>query len=105
MEKLIGKFFLEMLKIGVMLTLVTVGWGMCTLKFWNWFILPVFSSAPVLLFSQAVGLSLFMILFNRTISPDLKEEYYEETEGTRQLISTLAPYIVLGVAWVIKLFL
>ena len=105
MEKAVGKFSLEMLKVSAMLSLVTVGWGWCTLKFWDWFILPIFPSMPILLFNQAVGVSLFMILFNRTIYPDLKEEYYKETKGTRQLISTVAPYFVLGMAWIIKLFL
>ena len=102
MEKALGKFFLGIFKWGALLSISTVGWGLCTFKFWYWFILPVFSAAPLITFSQAIGLSLFSMLFNKTISPDLKPELYDSDKNTRLFISVIAPYYILGITWLIK---
>ena len=104
MDKIIGKFILELGKVGLLVCVSTLSWGFITMKLWNWFLLFVFS-VPEISFREGVALSVFLILFNKVARPSLKEEYYAENKTTRTIMSLLVPWVLLLSAWIIHLAL
>lgn len=78
-------------------------WGYVMYKFWYWFLLPVFPLLPKIMFNQALGLSIFTAVFKNHNSNHKKDE--DESKATRMLTPLIAPWILLGVAYIIKLFI
>ena len=70
-------------------------WGFVMLKFWNWFILPVFTTLPVINYYQAIGLFCFLALFKSNIPVNKNE-----TSSSSWMIF-LTPIITFIVGWII----
>lgn len=74
----------------------SISWGFVLMKFWVWFVLPVFPLLPVLTFWQAVGLMFIFGLFGKSqISPKEKDN----TSVWTTLL--LGPWLTLFGGWLI----
>ena len=72
---------------------------------WGWFVVPLFH-LPVLSIPYAIGLAVTASLFAGTKSSktdDKKKTADKIAEWIAQII--LGPFLVLGVAWIVKQFL
>lgn len=74
-------------------------WGFITLKFYIWFILPVFNTLPQITLLQAIGISFFIALF-KNITPPIKDSD-DLASGVSNLL--IIPWIALGIAYLFKL--
>jgi hypothetical protein len=84
MEALIG-FLGTLAVLGIFIIYNSFSWGFVLYKFYYWFLLPVFTSLPLIDFYQAVGLMLFISLFKVHIT-NIKTE----KEGkTKNIISAI----------------
>lgn len=74
--------------------------GVLVMKFWEWFINPVFYIG-LLSLGQAVGISSFITLF-KTVSFDKKSDV-----GTMTVMISSVVYqsLLLGLGWIISLFI
>lgn len=80
-------------------------WGFVLYKFYYWFLLPVFTTLPQITFWQAVGVMIFIGLFK---DHSTKKQTLGGTElkTEPQWASIIvAPWLVLSLAWIVKLFL
>jgi len=75
-------------------------WGFVCFKFWYWFLLPVFTTLPEVTLVQCVGLMTFISLFHTHTPQIIKKEYKDET--TQNILSVVAPPVVLLVGWIVK---
>lgn len=96
-------FFFALIMIGVILY-KSFSWGFVGFKIYNWFIIPIFTGAPVLSWVYIAGIMFFVNCFtsSNTISY-IKEEYRDNTSGISA--SIFAPWLMLLSAWVFKTFL
>lgn len=93
------------LLVGGALLYSSFAWGFVFFKLFSWFVLPVFSTLPAVTFHQSVGLMFFVGLFKSSEASDL---YLNDTkiEKKPNLWITLAlPWLLLGVAFFVKLFI
>lgn len=74
-------------------------YGIITLKFYNWFILPVFTTLPQIDFFQAIGISCFLALFKNHYNSQDKE--FAELLGER----IFGPLLILFFGWIIMLII
>ncbi|MFW6246785.1 MAG: hypothetical protein ACOC22_01220 [bacterium] len=87
----------------------SLSWGFVLYKFWGWFLIPGFAYAfPEVVVNQitfplAVGLFLFTSFFKNQEVQLIKKEYKDNTASAWGGI--LAPWITLGIAWVIMYFI
>jgi hypothetical protein len=78
----------------------TLSWGFVFFKFWNWFVLPVFSSLPVLTYVGATGLMFVVGLFQ------LNRSFPKETDKQMQVTGFfLNPWLTLLLAYLIKVLI
>jgi len=78
-------------------------WGWVLFKFWEWFVLPVFSNLPVLTLGQAIGLIFVIGLFKPMTTEIIKKEY-KESWGHWLVLAY--PWITLILGWLAwKIFL
>lgn len=77
----------------------SLAWGFVMYKFWYWFLLPVFPALPQIKFWQAVGLFIFINLFQISTGQPIKEEYKDNTAGAAAAI--LNPWVLLLIGWII----
>lgn len=89
----------------ILLLYNTLSWGFVFFKFYYWFILPIFITLPHITFIGAVGLMVFCAVFRNHNINTLKEEYYKDNKNQRILTSFMAPWLLVGVGYVIKLFI
>lgn len=80
-------------------------WGFVCMKFYYWFILPVFTDLPRIDFYQAVGLFIFFGLFRITTHQKKYIDGKEITEKTDWIMGVVAPWVVLGAAYFIKVII
>lgn len=88
-------------------------WGWVLLKFWYWFLLPVFPMLPHIGISAAIGLALCLTLFKTHSSHGYQGKLgsgekvllKRKSEKSDWITGILAPWIVLSIAWLIKLVL
>jgi len=78
-------------------------WGFIFFKFWGWFVLPVFTTLPVINIFQSIGLAIFLGLFKNQVYPIAKEEYRDQT--TTNIVQFFSPFITFVVGWLIYYFL
>ena len=79
-------------------------WGLVTLQFWTWFILPIFPELPVLEYWQAVGVFFFISLFRATTIDTLKEEFKKD-KSSIFILALLTPWFVLLVGYIFNLII
>lgn len=99
MEFLLIVFF-GIFVIGSMVLYSSLSWGYVCLKFWYWFILPVFTTLPHIEFWQAVGLMFFIGLFGAHSISGIKKEYKDQTVIISGFIIT--PWLTLLVGYFFK---
>jgi len=92
--------------ISGMLIYSTMSWGWVCLKFWGWFVLPLFVDTnihlPDITFLQACGLMFFIGLFKNQIGTSIKKEYKDENATTLSIL--ISPWLTLLVAWLFMIF-
>lgn len=99
---IISAFFLISGVIILSLLYSSLSWGFVVLKFWGWFMLPVFPQLPHIVFPQAVGLAFFIGLFhNHTISRPITEEDKHRAHG----VALIVPWVTVLIGYVIHLFI
>lgn len=82
-----------LLLITILICYSTFSWGFVLMKFWVWFLLPIFPTLPYINFWQSIGLILFMSLFAPS-NKKSKDMWYT-------IICT--PWITLFIGWIIYL--
>lgn len=73
------------------------GWALSTI--WGWFVVPTFG-VPALSIPTAIGISIVLSLL--THQPDLRKENGDFSKAFTYLF--LRPFLVVGIAWIVKLF-
>ena len=97
----IGTVILMVFTIGIALIYGSLSWGFVVYKFWYWFLLPVFTTILHITYWLAVGLFLFINLFNIHSHEQIKDEYLKD--GKTLLIGAiLAPWLTLLIGMFIK---
>ena len=100
---IIGAIVLFVVVFALALAYSALSWGFVLYKFWYWFLLPVFTTAPAITFIQAVGLMMVIGLFHNQVLPIIKKEYSEVK--IQQIMAILAPWIVVAVGALVKHFI
>ncbi len=100
LKKGLGEFLLATLKsiYGIL------SCGFLTFKTYHWFITPVFP-LPDISYTQAVGIMMFVFSIRTSIPRKLKPEYYKDSEDMITSMHIVAPWIILGICWIVKLFI
>jgi len=75
-------------------------WGLVLYKFWYWFLLPIFTELPEITYLMAVGLMLFIGLFQSHFSISIKDKYLKKSY---EYLNLLTPIITLSIGWFIHL--
>lgn len=101
------KFLLGLVAILVLVvySVCLSGWAFSLL--WGWFIVPVFG-APMLLVSQAIGISLvvtYLTHHDRVSSKKKEGETFTSVMIEIILTATIKPLFAVGMGWLITLFL
>ena len=89
--------FVATLAIGTILR------GFVINKFWIWFVLPVFDSAPALDIGHAIGISMVVSILTYQHVPQLKDQKYDSTGAIAFGLSY--PLTALLMGWVVKQFI
>jgi hypothetical protein len=76
-------------------------WGLVFYKFYNWFVLPVFTILPHITFFQAMGLMMVVSLFHNHVAQE--DDKAKRNKAMLSLI--IAPWVVLFVGWVVSLII
>ena len=93
--------FFSCLGILAYIPLMTIARGWALSVLWGWFVVPLFH-LPAVGIIQAVALSLVMSLYAQTSHDDPERE---GTEWVWYLSGTLvAPFVAVGIGWVLKAF-
>lgn len=99
MEILISVFgVIALLTVIVMYN--TFSWGFVCFKFWNWFVLPVFTTLPVITFWQAIGIMFFITLFKNQSTTVVKKEYKDQ--NSEIVMYLIAPWLLLLIGYFFK---
>lgn len=78
-------------------------WGYIFYSFWGWFVLPVFTTLPVINIFQAIGLVMFLDLFKNQVHQVVKPEYVDSEK--QSVVTILAPVVVFIVGWLVHFFI
>ena len=93
--------------IVLVLVLIAYGafaYGVVMYNFWYWFITPVFSSAPIISVSQAIGLNMFTSII--TIGISKKQSKKEEGDKWTTLGTALfTPWFLLELGYFVHLLI
>ena len=84
--------------IGFVLLYSTFSWGLVLLKFWGWFLLPIFPMLPIITFWQALGLTFIISLFHSKNYTSIKDEFTEKTTSVVMMI--IGPWITLLIGYI-----
>ena len=81
--------------------------GFVTMKVWNWFLPALNAGVPEIAFSQAVGLRMVWLCFNRSAPDKENGPESDEKQNTAYLIKMVAylflsPLFILGMAFAVK---
>lgn len=76
-----------------------LSWGIVTVNFWEWFIIPIFPDLPHITVFQAIGLFYFISLF-KTQATYVVEEMEDKTRGWISIIIT--PWVFLLIGYLFK---
>jgi len=87
------------LVLGFAILYSAFSWGLVAYKFWYWFLLPVFPSMPHINYWQAMGLFLFIGLFNTHVPQVLKKEYTDTKVNA--IAQYIAPWLTLLAGYVV----
>lgn len=86
----------------IVLTSVMNGWVLTYL--WQWFVMPVFDIRSILIV-EAIGISMIATFLARHASRQKENRTIEEQKIEAIQYGILHPLIVLGVAYIVHLFL
>jgi len=78
--------------------------GVFFMKVWLWFIVPVFTSMPVLTLNQSIGVVVFISIFKIKRDNDEKDKDFGETVAN-WFVSMIFTLFMFGFAYVIYLFI
>ena len=78
--------------------------GYVSLQIYKWFVLPAIPTLPAFTLWQFSGFHLFFLsILPYTVVPNIKDDYLKDSRGSRFFNSLMRPWILLGIAWIIKL--
>ena|SRR5687767_6539428 len=93
-----------LLVVGVMVYGVVVG-GWAVDRFYYWFLLPVFPTAPLITFSQAIGISFILLLF-KNHQVESKNPYESESDKNTRIYGGLFIYpVIVFLGWIVHLII
>lgn len=98
MEKLAAAFGKMMLGIMGVFCLIWIR-GLVLVKFWVWFIIPIFAELKPLYFMQAIGLSMFVSLLTSKSNTKKEERPFKDI-----ITSVLTSIIVILLAFLMGYF-
>lgn len=78
-------------------------WGFVLYKFWQWFVLPVFTTLPHISISQAVGLMMVVQLFDKNIPQVFDDEFLNSDK--KNVFDIISPVIAFVFGWIVWFFL
>lgn len=93
--------FKKSIKAGLCLIYLILIWGFITKQYWQWFILPIFTTLPQITFYQAIGLSFFIGLF-KTLS---YENIGKESTNKMYMYAIVTPLLILFCGWIVSLII
>ena len=105
----IAVFIAVAIAVVAMMAYSVASWAYVIVKAWSWFFVTAFGMAP-LTFVQGVAISTAIgVVAARTFtvsnkSLDTTSETYKKNVWYKTIIAMLAPWIVLGFCWLVKLF-
>lgn len=78
-------------------------WGYVLMKFWHWFLIPVFPTLQPIFYFQAIGLYMCIALIKSShAKKPLKKELYDEDQSlTVKILNFLSPWILLTMGFFI----
>jgi hypothetical protein len=82
--------------------------GYVIMKFWGWFILPVFESMPEIGLVEAIGIALVMSVLTHQVQPSKEKDGETSISGTVAVYvgkATLAPLFMLIIGYIVQSFL
>jgi hypothetical protein len=93
--------------VGVALLIIYGGFvgGYVLLKFWNWFLLPVFPQMVQINIYQAVGLTYFVVVFKKINHNKMTLNDHEIKVKTDWAAELLTPWLLLLFGWLMHLLL
>lgn len=71
---------------------------------WGWFIVPTFTMQPMTLI-QAIGISFFISYIKRNLDKENDDEFSMEFVVKGLVISVVMALLILGLGWIITLFM
>jgi hypothetical protein len=98
MATLIAGIILVIL-IGIIFIYDTLSWGLVLYKFWGWFVLPVFTTLPVLTFTQALGLMFVVGLFKSHFAGENIKDEYKKDKYSQTIVLFILPWLTLIFGW------
>lgn len=85
--------------IGILFVYDTFLWGVILYKFWNWFVLPVFTTLPVLTLVQAIGLMFVINLFKSHFMGENIRDEFKKNKWESPVAILILPWITLIFGW------
>ncbi len=83
----------------------SLSWGLLCWKFWYWFLLPVFTTLPNIMYLEAVGLMMFISLFkNHNAQPVIKDELAKIKNNVAMVTNFVIPWLMLFMGWFVHIF-
>lgn len=92
------EFIIAALIVGALVLYASFAWGVVLFYFWGWFVLPVFTTLPMLNLYEAIGLTLVIGLFHYKNYTIIKPEY----SNTSYWMMFLGPWVVLAAGWLVN---
>ena len=104
-EKSCLSVIFALIAIPVILVLSSVLNGFVLTILWKWFMIPVFS-LPAINVPQAIGISMLISFLTHQQNGNKKEDKEQFELWVSLLFNALLnPLLVLGIAWIVQLFL
>lgn len=94
--KELGKIFLILLG----LTYGALVGGLTVLKFYTWFLLPVFTTLPIITFTQAIGISMFLSILKTS-----KDKSKDKDDVKYWAELCIIPWIILLIGFILKVII
>ena len=95
--------FLGLLTVSGFIMYIAFAWGFILYEYYYWFLLPVFTTLPLITYYQAVGLACFINLFKNQHYLQFKQEFRDDSLIGGMLF--LTPFLVITFGYIVHYFL
>lgn len=104
MEAIFGLLAVVLLVAGLFVYATAVR-GLIIYKFWYWFVLPVFTTLPVITFYEALGFAFVISLFRSSYTTPKQTIGGKKIESEKDYSGLFLPWIVLLLGYLVHLFI